>query len=52
MEKHGRTAFFLLVRQSGHSSWMYLQNIYPAGSVAKQEVALVLALCDTLLQWK
>ena len=45
-------AFFHLVRQSGHSSWMYLQNIYPAGSVAKQEVALVLALCDTLLQWK
>ena len=43
-------AFFHLVRQSGHSSWMYLQNIYPAGAVAKQEVALVLALCDTLLQ--
>ncbi len=42
--------FFSLVRKSGHSSWMYLQNIYPAGSVAKQEVALVLALCDTLLQ--
>lgn len=43
-------AFFHLVRQSGHSSWMYLQNIYPAGSIMKQEVALVLALCDTLLQ--
>lgn len=43
-------AFFHLVRQSGHSSWMYLQNIYPAGSVMKQEVALTLALCDTLLQ--
>ena len=43
-------AFFHLVRQSGHSSWMYLQNIYPAGSIMKQEVALALALCDTLLQ--
>ena len=43
-------AFFHLVRQSGHSSWMYLQNIYPAGSIMKQEVALSLALCDTLLQ--
>ena len=43
-------AFFHLVRQSGHSSWMYLQNIYPAGSIMKQEVALTLALCDTLLQ--
>ena len=29
---------------------MYLQNIYPAGAVMKQEVALALALCDTLLQ--
>ena len=43
-------AFFHLVRQSGHSSWMYLQNIYPSGSIMKQEVAL--ALCDTLLQGK
>ena len=45
-------AFFHLVRQSGHSSWMYLQNIYPSGSIMKQEVALALALCDTLLQGK
>ena len=45
-------AFFHLVRQSGHSSWMYLQNIYPSGSIRKQEVALALALCDTLLQGK
>ena len=43
-------AFFHMVRQSGHSSWMYLQNIYPSGAVAKQEVALVLTLCDILLQ--
>ena len=43
-------SFFRLVRQSGHSSWMYLQNIYPAGAVMKQEVALALALCDTLLE--
>ena len=45
-------AFFHLVRQSGHSSWMYLQNIYPSGSIRKQEVALALALCDALLQGK
>ena len=44
--------FFHLVRQSGHSSWMYLQSIYPSGSIMKQEVALALALCDTLLQGK
>ena len=28
---------------------MYLQNITPAGAVEHQEVALALALCDTLL---
>ena len=43
-------AFFYFVQQSGHSSWMYLQNIYPTGSVQRQEVALALALCDNLLQ--
>ena len=43
-------AFFHMVRQSGQSSWMYLQNIYPSGAVAKQEVALALTLCATLLQ--
>ena len=43
-------AFFHMVRQSGQSSWMYLQNIYPSGAVAKQEVAVALTLCDTLLK--
>ena len=42
-------AFLQLVRQSGRSSWMYLQNIVPAGSVAHQDMAVALALCDTLL---
>ena len=42
-------AFLRLVNESGRSSWMYLQNITPAGAVAHQEVALALALCDTLL---
>ena len=42
-------AFFHMIRQSGQSSWMYLQNIYPSGAVAKQEVAIALTLCDTLL---
>lgn len=38
-----------LVSESGRSSWMYLQNIYPAGGVQHQPVALALALCDALL---
>ncbi len=42
-------SFLRLVTESGHSSWMYLQNIYPAGAVHKQPVAFALALCDSLL---
>ena len=41
--------FLSIIKESGRSSWMYLQNIYPAGSVAKQDVALALSLCDMLL---
>ena len=41
--------FLRLTTQSGYSSWMYLQNISPAGAVEHQEVALALAMCDALL---
>ena len=41
--------FLSLVKQSGQSSWMYLQNICPAGSVEHQAVGFALALCDALL---
>ena len=41
--------FLKLVKESGRSSWMYLQNICPAGAVKHQAVAVALALCDTLL---
>ena len=41
--------FLQLVKESGRSSWMYLQNITPAGAVEHQNMALVLAMCDTLL---
>ena len=44
--------FLNLVKESGRSSWMYLQNITPAGAVKNQEVAVALAMCDTLLQGK
>ena len=43
-------AFLQLVKESGRSSWMYLQNITPTGAVEHQEVAVALALCDVLLQ--
>ena len=42
-------AFLQLVKESGRSSWMYLQNITPTGSIEHQDMALALALCDTLL---
>jgi len=41
--------FLHLVNESGRSSWMYLQNITPAGETVHQDVAVALALCDTLL---
>ena len=43
-------AFLRLAAESGRSSWMYLQNITPTGAVEHQDVAVALALCDTLLQ--
>lgn len=41
--------FLQLVRKSGESSWMYLQNVIPAGSKEHQEMAIALALCAKLL---
>ena len=43
-------AFLDLINESGRSSWMYLQNITPAGAVQHQEVAVALALCETYLK--
>lgn len=42
--------FLDLIKESGRSSWMYLQNITPAGAVQHQEVAVALALCETYLK--
>jgi len=41
--------FLSLVRQSGHSSYMYLQNVIPAGYKEHQDVAVALALCEHYL---
>lgn len=41
--------FLRLVSESGRSSWMYLQNVIPAGGVFHQELALALALTEKLL---
>ncbi len=42
--------FLQLVNESGRSSWLYLQNVVPAGYKEHQEVALTIALCQRLLK--
>jgi len=42
--------FLELVKESGRSSWMYLQNVIPAGYKEHQDVALSLALCEHFLE--
>lgn len=41
--------FLKLVKLSGRSSYMYLQNVFAASMPKQQAVALTLALCDELL---
>ena len=49
LEQGDFDTFLKLVTESGRSSWMYLQNVIPAGRKENQDVALALALCDHLL---
>ena len=43
-------AFLELVKESGRSSWVYLQNVTPAGYKEHQDMALALALCERYLK--
>ena len=48
--KNGDFETFLhLVKESGYSSYMYLQNVIPAGYREHQDVALSLSLCEMYL---
>ena len=42
--------FLRLTKESGFSSWMYLQNVIPAGYVRQQAMAVALGLCEHYLQ--
>ena len=42
--------FLRLTKESGYSSWMYLQNVVPAGYVKQQAMAVALGLCEHYLQ--
>ncbi len=50
LERGDFDSFLGLVKQSGYSSYMYLQNIIPTGHVAHQDVGIALALCEHALQ--
>ena len=52
LKENNLSVFFQLMKESGHSSWMYLQNVSPSGVISHQPVAYALALCDTLLKGK
>src|SRR5699024_156458 len=52
LEKGDFAGFLQLVKESGYSSFMYLQNVYVSGSVAHQEVAYTLAVCEAALAGK
>ncbi|MBR4991033.1 MAG: galactokinase [Oscillospiraceae bacterium] len=41
--------FLNLIKKSGYSSWMYLQNVIPAGYKQHQDVAVALGLCEHYL---
>ena len=49
LEQGDFDGFLQLVRQSGYSSYMYLQNVIPAGYKAHQDVAVALGLCEHYL---
>lgn len=49
LQAHDFDTFLLYVKESGLSSWRFLQNVIPAGYTEHQEVALALALAERLL---
>ena len=52
LEQGDFAAFLKLIKESGYSSYMYLQNVIPAGYKQHQDVAVALALCEHYLQGK
>ncbi len=52
LEQGDFDTFLKLIKESGYSSYMYLQNVIPAGYKEHQDVALVLAMCEHFLKGK
>ena len=49
LEKGDFATYLQEMKESGRSSYMYLQNVVPTGATVHQEVGLTLALCGKLL---
>ena len=49
LEEGNFDRFLALVKESGFSSFMYLQNVIPAGRIEHQEMAIALGLCQQYL---
>jgi len=52
LEQGDFETFLKLIKESGYSSYMYLQNVIPAGYKEHQDVALALAMCEYFLAGK
>jgi galactokinase len=50
LQKGDFDRFLQLIKESGYSSYMYLQNVIPAGYVEHQDMAVALGLCEHFLQ--
>ena len=50
LEQGDFESFLKLIKESGYSSYMYLQNVIPAGYKEHQDVAVSLALCEHYLK--
>ncbi len=49
LKNHDFEGFLKHIKESGDSSYKYLQNIYPAGEKKNQAMAFALAICERLL---
>lgn len=49
LENGNFEGFLKLIKESGYSSYMYLQNVIPAGYKEHQDVGVALALCEHYL---
>lgn len=52
LQKNDFATFLQYVKESGMSSWRFLQNVIPTGNKEHQEVAFALALAEHLLKGK